>query len=255
MTAWDRRVFLRALGGAVLGLVVVWLVTAASDEGQLTVGARAGRTLPLAPLCSAVGAALALGTARVRDEVRAFEAIGRAPAQIALAGALGAAAPTLAIALAIASVPRVDVGAFYPRAPRGDTFLWRDGAFVSSSLGVRVEPSGETTAFDGSVGDEADADLPRGARPSAALATGIAGLALALVAARGVLRTSFLDDKRRRAVRSASIVAGLVCAVATLVAFQAAGARSMPAFAAAVPPSLLLVLALVRDRTQLGGTR
>jgi len=35
------------------------LVTAASDEGQLTVGARAGRTLPLAPLCSAVGAALA----------------------------------------------------------------------------------------------------------------------------------------------------------------------------------------------------
>ncbi|MCW5836588.1 MAG: hypothetical protein KIS78_29595, partial [Labilithrix sp.] len=80
MTPWDIRAMLRALGAAVLGLVVVWLVPAASAEGQLTAGARAGRTLPVAPLCSAVGAALALGTARVRQEVRAFEALGRSPA-------------------------------------------------------------------------------------------------------------------------------------------------------------------------------
>ena len=67
MTVWDLRTFARALGATLLGIAVVWLVTAASDEGQLTAGVRAGRTLPLAPLCSAIGAALALGTARVRD--------------------------------------------------------------------------------------------------------------------------------------------------------------------------------------------
>ena len=101
-------------------LIVVWLVTAASDEGQLTAGVRAGRTLPLAPLCSAVGAALALGTARARSEVRALEALGRSPAESALYAAIGAAVPSIVMALAIGLAQSVDVGGFYPRAPRGD---------------------------------------------------------------------------------------------------------------------------------------
>jgi hypothetical protein len=248
VTPWDIRAFSRALGATLLGLVVVWLVTSASDEGQLTVGARAGRTLPLAPLCSAVGAALALGTARVRQEARAFEALGRSPAEISRAAAVGAALPSLVIALTIAFLPSVDVSAFYPRAVRGDTFLWSDGAFVSPTLGVRIEADGETTLLDGPSPPAIDEGLPAGARRAAAAATGTAGLALSLVAARAVLRRSLLDRRARRRMRALAFAEALGCALSTLVAFQAAAARLAPAVLAVVPPILLLAVAVGRQR-------
>lgn len=245
MTLWDIRACLRALGAALLGLVVVWLVTAASDEGQLTVGARAGRTLPLAPLCSAVGAALALGTERVRQESRAFEALGRSPAETGRAAALGAAVPSLVIALAIALIPSVDVGAFYPRAANRDTFVASGDGFVSTTLGVRIDADGETHTLEPEE-SASDDDLPRGARMAAAAATGLAGLSLALVAARAALRRSLLDRRARRRMRAAALAEGLGCAILTLIAFQAAAARAGPAILAIVPPLVLLAVAVVR---------
>jgi len=247
MTAWDQRTFLRALGATLLGVVIVWLVTAASDEGQLTVGVRAGRSLPLAPLCSAVGAALALGTARVRDETRALEALGRSPGQTALPAALGAALPAVVVALAIGASSFVDVSGFYPRPPRGDTFVFADGAFTSPSLGARIEADGEPRPVEGEV-PVPDEGLPRGARVAAAAATGLAGLALALVAARAVLRVSLLDRRARRRQRSLAIVQIVACALLTLVAFQAAAAHVAPAVFAVVPPVALLALAVVGYR-------
>jgi len=247
VTPWDTRALLRALGAASLGLVVVWLVTAASDEGQLTIGARAGRTLPLAPLCSAVGAVLALGTARVRQESLAFEALGRSPAETGRAAAIGAALPSLFVALAIGILPSIDVGAFFPRAAGGETFVHTDHGFVSPSLGVRIDEEGETQPLEPST-ELADASLPRGARLAAALATGLAGLALALVAARAALRRSLLDDRARRRMRVVAFGEGLACAVAMLVAFQAAAAKVAPAALAAVPPMVLLAVAVARLR-------
>jgi hypothetical protein len=249
VTPWDLRTFARALGGTLLGIAVVWLVTAASDEGQLTIGVRAGRTLPIAPLCSAIGAALALGTARVRDETRALEALGRSPGQTARAAALGASLPSLLIGLAIGLSSVVDVSGFYPRAPRGDTFVYTDGAFISASLGVRVSEDGEPRALEGTP-PAVDEGLPRGARGAAALATGLAGLALALVAARAVLRVSMLDRRARRRRRGLAAVQVFACVLLTLVAFQAAGARVAPAALAIVPPALLLALALVGYRAR-----
>ena len=248
MTPWDIRAMLRALGGAVLGLVVVWLVTAASDEGQLTVGARAGRTLPIAPLCSAVGAALALGTARVRQEARALEALGRSPIEIGRAAALGAALPSVVVALAIATLPNIDVAAFYPRPASGDSFVAaEDGSFLSPSLGVRIAPDGETYPLEGSV-PTSDNGLPRGTRVAAAAATGLAGISLALVAALAALRRSMLDRRAQRRVRVVAFGEALACALLTLVAFQAAAARVAPAALAVVPPVLLLAAALARMR-------
>lgn len=253
MTPWDIRAMLRALGGAVLGLIVVWLVTAASDEGQLTVGARAGRTLPLAPLCSAVGAALALGTARVRQEARAFEALGRSPVQNGRAAALGAALPSIVIALAIVAIPSIDVGAFYPRAAGGETFVaTNDGSFVSPSLGLRIAPDGETYPIEGTP-PAIDDGLPRGARVAAAAATGLAGLSLALVTALAVLRRSLLDRRSQRRMRTIAVAEGLACALFTLVAFQGAAARVAPAALAVVPPLALLAAALARLRWGRGG--
>ena len=48
-TRWDRRQLVRAALTTVLTLGLAWLVTAATDEGGVAWGERAGRTLPLAP--------------------------------------------------------------------------------------------------------------------------------------------------------------------------------------------------------------
>lgn len=251
-TPWDLRALGRAFGAAGLGLLVVWIVTAASDEGQLTVGARAGRSLPLAPLCSAVGAALALGTARVRLESRAFEALGRSPAETSRAAALGAALPSLVVALAIALIPSVDISAFYPRAAGGDAFVVTAEGFESTNLGVKIAPDGEIAPLV-TTPPAPDEDLPRGARLTAAGATALAGLALALVSARAALRRSLLDERARRRMRVTAFAEAVACAMLTLVLFQAAAARLVPAPAAVVPSLLLLALALARLRWSFGG--
>ncbi len=255
MTSWDLRTLLRAFAAALLGIAVVWLVTAASDEGHLTIGVRAGRTLPVAPLCSAVGAALALGTTRVREEVRALEALGRSPAETARTAALGAALPSILVAIAIASSAAIDVSGFYPRPPRGETFVFADGVFTSPSLGVSIDAEGAPKPLaTASAGATSDEGLPAGARVAASLATGSAGIALALVAARSTLRTSMLDRRQRRRRRAVALAEVLTCVLVTLVAFQAAAARLAPAALATVPPIALLAVALWAYRPSVGRT-
>jgi hypothetical protein len=246
------RALARAFSATLLGIVVVWLVTAASDEGQLTVGARAGRTLPLAPLCSAVGAALALGTARVRQESLAFEALGRSPAEIGRAAALGAALPSIIVAIAIAAIPSVDVSGFYPRAARGETFVFTPAGFMSPTLGVIIDREGETHVVEAPP-HAPDEELPSGARMAAAAATACAGLSLALVTARAALRRSLLDDRARRRMRVTAFAEGIGCIVLTLIAFQASAARVSPAALAVAPPAALLAVALARLRWGYGG--
>lgn len=249
MTAWDLRAFLRALGATLVGIAVVWLVTAASDEGQLSIGVRAGRTLPLAPLCSAVGVALALGAARIRTETRALEALGRSPSEALVAPVVGAALPSLVFAGLIAVSSAVDISAFYPRAPRGDSFVYRDGAFESASLGVRVASDGDAKPIDGT-SIAADEGLPGGARASASLATALAGVALTLIAARAVLYMSLLDHRARRRRRAVALMLVAATSIATLVAFQAAAARIAPSGFAVVPSALLLASALLGFRSR-----
>jgi len=253
MTSWDFRAFLRALVMTLIAVGVVWLVTAATDEGHLAAGVRAGRTLPMAPLASAIGAMLALGTARVRDETRALEALGRSPGQTARAAALGAALPSLLVGLAIAASATIDVSGFYPRPPRGDTFVYTDGAFTSPSLGVRVTPEGEARPLarePGAPEPSADDGLPGGARTAAAATTAMAGLALALVAARAALHTSMLDRRARRRRRALAGAMIAVTATLTLVAFQAAAARVSSASLAAAPAAVLLAIALLGYRAR-----
>lgn len=255
MTTWDLRTLGRALGATTVALVVVWLVTAATDEGQLTFATRVSRTRPVAPLCSAVGAVLALGTARVREEASALAALGRSPGQLALPCAAGAALPSLLVALALASLPHLDVDAFYPRAPRAETFVWSaEGAFESEMLGVRVGADGEAVPLGRAAKAAApDEGLPPGGRAAASAATGLAGVALALLASLTVLSPGLADERRTRVRRVVAGVLGVGCALTTLVSFQAAAARAAPATAAVVAPLLLLggVLFGYRERHEL----
>lgn len=251
MNAWDRRSFARALFAALLAVLVAWLVTAASDEGQLTMGVRAGRILPLVPLCSAAGVALAVGTSRARSETRTLETLGRAPFRSTWAAVVGAAAPSFATAVVVALVATVDVSAFYPQPPLGDAFVFVDGAFEGASLGVRVPPEGDPRWLAATPPTPVDL-LPRGARRAAAGMVAAAGLALVLAVSRWATRSSLVDrgTLRRRRRRRLVIAVGLTTA-STVVALQAAGARAIPASVSVLPSLALLLLVVVDVRSEI----
>src|SRR5512140_3180271 len=86
-SSWDARALRRAFGVGALMVALAWLVTAATDEGNVAWAARLGRALPTTPIC----AAIAIAPARGRGELRALAALGRSPWQNARAAALGGA--------------------------------------------------------------------------------------------------------------------------------------------------------------------
>ncbi len=104
-TVWDARVALRAVAVAALAFGMAWVVTATTDEGGLAWGVRIGRSLPVAPACAAVGAAIALAPARARGELRALASLGRSPFESAFAAAVGGAVVALVAAVIVGADP------------------------------------------------------------------------------------------------------------------------------------------------------
>jgi hypothetical protein len=256
VTSWDVRVAARAAAFALLALLLAWLVTAVTDEGGVAWGERAGRTLPLAPACAALGACLALAPARGRGETRALEALGRAPWQNAAGAALGGAFVAMMAACAIAASPAIDVGGFYPMATHGADYRFEGGAFVDDARGLRIEPDGALSrvAHDLSRGaGRTAASIPSHGRAAAALATALAGLALALLAAHVMQPFPMSRTRGQGHAREPSVVRAIAVAaasaLATVVLFQAAAARHVPAFAAVLPSVMLLAITVWRYRS------
>ncbi len=240
-TEWDTRAFARGWAIAALTLGLVAVVTAASDEGGLAWGVRAGRTLPVAPVCAAVGAWLALAPARARGDDRALATLGRSPWQREVAAIAGGGAVALLAALAIAGVARIDVAGFYPRAEESVHWAY-DGAsarFVSDDRRWEVGGDGRPTLVaSGQPADATGASPPRRGRAAAALATAALGFALPMLVVRA--------RSRRSATVAGSVIAAGV--LATVLAFQAAAVALAPPLAAALPPLLLLAVAASRYR-------
>jgi hypothetical protein len=240
-TEWDTRAFARGALTAAVALALVGVVTAASDEGGLGWGVRAGRTLPLAPVCAAVGAWLALAPARARGDDRAMATLGRSPWQREGAAIAGGALVAFVAALAIAAVARVDVAGFYPRAEATVHWAYDGHDFLSDDGRWKVEPDGAPVpaARERDAGVEASANgVPARGRIAAALATAALGLALPMLVARA-------RSKRAAIVGAAAIGFG---ALATILAFQAAAAGVASALVAPLPPLLLLAVAASRYR-------
>lgn len=242
-TAWDRSTFARGCAIALATLALGFVVTAASDEGGLAWGVRAGRALPLAPVCAAVGAWLALAPGRARGEDVALAAIGRSPWGRHAAAVLGGGVVALAAAIAIAAVSRVDVRGFYPRAEAA--IEWHadarsaasadTSAFTSEDGRWKIAGNGEPTfTRDASSLATSSTALPRAARAAAAMATAFAGLALPMLAARA---------RSKRAIVAALAAIG-VASLATVLAFQAAAITRVPALVAPIGPLLLLAAAV-----------
>ncbi len=245
-TTWDLRAFGRAAGVALLTLALAWLVTAATDEGGVSWGERAGRTLPLTPLCAAVGAWVALAPARSRGEARALAALGRSRVGVGGAAVAGAAAVALAAAMLLGIVRSVDLTGFYPAATHASAWRFDAGAFVDAARGLRVAADGTPEHVAALAGAAVASGLPRFARLAAATTTALAGVALPLLLAHAVLGRA-QDARFDRS--EARIAAGAAVAVAaSIVLFQAAAARVLPSMLAPVPALALLAFAVGRYR-------
>jgi hypothetical protein len=249
VTAWDVRMAVRALVLAALAILLAWLVTAATDEGGVAWGVRAGRTLPITPLCAAIGTGLALAPARRRGELRALGALGRAPVASVGGAAAGGAAVAL-VAAALMALPSVDVSGFFPVAARGSDFRYQDGAFIDRAHGLRVEDDGSFSHIEATASRPAIV-LPSRARPAASLSTALAGGALPLLVAELLLARP-LGGERPRALGRTSVarLAAMIAlaAVATIVLFHAAAAGRVSALAGVIPFAALLGAAVFRYR-------
>jgi hypothetical protein len=255
VTRWDAVVFVRAAALAGLALVLAWLVTAATDEGGVAWGERAGRTLPLTPVCAAVGAWGALAPVRARGEARALEALGRSRRQIAAAAVAGGATVALVASLALGVLRTVDVAGFYPAAVRASGWQWDDdSAFVDRSLGLRVEADGTPVRFAPSTEARPPVTVPSGGRAAAAIATALAGIALPMLIAHLLLVSGVRPgggDPVRRSTATGRLPAALASAatvVGSIILFQAAAAHLVPAMFATLPPVALLTFAFGRYR-------
>jgi len=248
-TRWDLVVGARAAAASSLAVLVAWLVAAATDEGGVGWGARAGRTLPLTPVCAALGAWAALAPVRARGEARALQALGRSPGQIAAAAVAGAAAVAVVAALAIGAIRGVDVAGFYPTATHARTWQWRDPVFVDPTRGLRVEADGAPERLPQAAIGPAEAPVPPNGRLAAALAMAVAGLALPVLVAQAALgrRPRPGDERRQRYERAGIAVVSAAAVMASVLCFQAAAARLLPAVTGVVPPLALLAFSLRRS--------
>lgn len=249
-TRWDFLLFVRAAALAALALGLAWLVTAATDEGGIGWGERAGRTLPLAPACACVGTWVALAPVRARGEALALFALGRSRVQVAGAAVAGGAAAALIAALAIGAAPAIDVSAFFPRATRQSAWAWHTERFVDRALGFEVGADGvplRLTPEPAGVVPTA----PSHGRAAAAIATALAGLALPLVLAHALLsrpsdRASKAGERKLARADRLALLASGSAVVGSVVLFQSAAALRTPALLAAGPPTALLVFAVGR---------
>jgi hypothetical protein len=248
LTAWDGLVAARSAAGSAMACAVACLVAAATDEGGVGWGTRFGRTLPVVPACAALGAWAALAPVRSRGERRALEALGRSPAQIGKGAVAGAAALVLAAAASLATVRGVDATGFYPSATRPRTWQWEGDAFVDPARGLRVSADGAPERLPYATAASLSGPIPPYGRLAAALAISAAGIALPLLVAQRMLEGSPHRRASARRRRSSAPVAAAAggAVVASVLCFQAAASRLLPALLGAVPPALLLGVSLWR---------
>ncbi len=249
-TRWDAYALARAAGFAAFALLVGWLLTAATDEGSVPWVERIGRTLPLTPVCAAVGVWGALAPVRARGEALALEALGRTRGQVGMGAVAGGSALAVAAALAILFNPALSVDGFYPTVTHTVSWQWQDGGFVDLAHGVRILRDGAPVRVPSAAVTSPLPSVPPYGRLAAALSMALTGAAMAMLLAHALLVRRPAPWRGAQLRRSGVIALGVVgaAAIATVVLFQAAAVRRVPALAGVSPSAGLLVLAIWRYR-------
>jgi hypothetical protein len=247
LTRWDLVMGVRAASASILALAVAWIASAATDEGGLSWGTRAGRTLPLAPACAALGVWVALAPARARGEALALHSLGRSHMQITASAAVGGALVALASAAAVGVTRGIDVSAFYPTAAHTRTWVWKEGAFEDLSSQTRVSPDGAPERVGTSETRVTPEPIPPFGRLAACLSLGLAGLAFPVLTGHAVVRgRAGAPDADRLADSGMVAVACAGAVAASIVLFQAAAVRLVPALVGAMPPAALAAFTVIR---------
>jgi hypothetical protein len=240
VTAWDRRTFALTIAMGVLLFGVACVVSGATDEGSVAWSLRVARTAPLVPICGAVVTFLALRRAERRGEMLAFESVGVSPARVCAYAVVAAAVLGVIAAACVSSFRGPALESFFPHATaRGDVRPEGNG-FVDPYRGVRIDRDGELVR-EKQIAQPQMPEAP-GRAASAAILTALLGVALPLVAARGV------RSDRVTPLAPSMAIAGLMCALCMLLAQATAAGRS-PAALVCVPAAALLVYATVRYRS------
>jgi hypothetical protein len=214
---------------------VALAVTAATDEGGLSLGARLARVVPLAPAYVGVAVAVALGGSRTRGEIRTLEATGRPPLFSAAAVAAGAVAVGMVLSAWVLWGSDGALRTFYPSVTPGSAFTFHDDAFWNIRAGYRVTVGGAVAWLPPGQGGSAASSplsplgLPGHARTAAALATTLGSLAFGLTMA-------LVGGKKY----ARAVAATLATAAGSTVCFQAAAAGRLSALWAVAPPLVLL---------------
>jgi hypothetical protein len=192
---------------------------------------------------------VALAPAAARGESRALAALGRSRLQIAAAAVVGAALVCVLAALALLALRRVDASGFFPTAAPANAWRWDAGIFVDRARGLIVGREGapEKLPFAGAEDASALESIPAHGRAAAALAMAVAGMAMPLLVAHAMLSRP-VDRRFGRRDATALLAAGAAVA-ASVMLFQAAAARQIPAMLGAVPPVVLLAFAVGRYRS------
>lgn len=235
MTTWDRRIARNTLGVTALAFMVAILLTATTDEGGVPWPVRAVRTLPLLPVCAALGTFLTLRTARRRGELRVLETLGcsewRCVAPAVLAGAVGTA---VGVVVAVRFL-HADVTPYFPRI-HADAILVEPTRFLDAARGIAISQDG-TIEHVASTSHEASFELPSGARGAVALVTLLAGLALPALVSRLSRRDTLV-----------ALVGVIVLATTSIVLFHASAVGWITPYASSLPMLLLLTAIAVRYR-------
>jgi hypothetical protein len=237
ITTWDARAAGRAAAFAALGMLLAWLVTAATDEGGVAWSERASRVLPLSPACAAWGTWLGQARGWAKGEGRAMACLGRSPLATSASSILGGAMVAWTLALAILLVGRIDVAGFFPVARAPHAFVSTGASdFVEVATGLHIHADGSISgASPGEAPEPSSSLVPPGGRVAAALTSALAGLGLPLLVAR--------TGKAPRFERAALLALALA---ASVLLFHAAAAHLVGAMASVLPSLLLLVWAGVR---------
>lgn len=236
-SAYVRALAARASLGVVVALVVVFALSAATDEGGLSTLVRVGRVVPLVPACAALSSFVVLRGARERGEIRALAALGLAPKVLALIVAVSACAVPLVVGAGLGG-GLLDVAGFFPSPPEAPALHVVGETFVSTELGVSIAPDGTLSPSprDGThEGTSTGGRTPAHRGTSAGLATAIASLSFALAAA---FSGSGAEGEGPPLRRNAFVLA---CAAALVLSYQLVAAGRAFVFLPAVPATLLLL--------------
>ena len=240
ISAWDRKLALRAAAIAGITALLTLLVIVATDEGA-PFARRLGMVAALAPIAGAVGALGAIRLAAARGELRALAACGADPVRAAR-GAVAGGVLLAALGPALAASGVADLGGLFPRPAAAHVWIASEGGMTEVTQGLRVDRGGAITRVPAAPG-EAPA-LP-------ASATMFTVIALAIAAAAVPLWTAATAGWGAGSVAAIRLLIGVTALLLAIVAFQAVAAgRLAPALL--IAPPLLLFLDGVRARYRAG---